>query len=287
MDNKNNNLDEKDFFDNIIAGRNSVIELLKSGRDINALFVLRNAQNSGSAGKIISDCKKRGIPVKDVAKEKLDRLAGHSNHQGVVASVSAAEYSTIDELFETASKKDETPFFIICDGIEDPHNLGAIIRTAEGAGVHGIIIPKRRGTLLSPVVAKVACGALEYVKVVRVNNLSSAIDELKDRGVWVYGAHINDDITNETILNNDIYVTDKQGDKNQRQASRSLPWCQMDFSGAAALVIGSEGHGLHELIIKKCDFFVHLPMTGNITSLNASASAAILMYEVLRQRKGL
>jgi len=250
-------LDEKNnFFDNIICGKNSVAELLKSGREIDCLYVLKGREGSvGIAGKLIAESKNLGIPVKDVAKEKLDRMTDNANHQGIAATVSAAEYKTVDDLFFIAEQKNEPPFFIICDEIEDQHNLGAIIRTAEAAGVHGIIIPKRRGASLTPVVAKVASGALEYVAVARVSNLASTIDILKKRGVWIYG-------------------TDMKGQC----------YTKTDFGGALALVIGSEQNGIGRLISEKCDFLVSLPMKGKINSLNASAAAAVFVYEIMKCR---
>ena len=195
--------------------------------------------------------KEKGAVVKEVDSKKLDFMCGGANHQGVAAYVAAHEYSSIDEIFAYAEEKGEAPFIVVCDEIEDPHNLGAIIRTAECAGVHGVIIPKRRSASLNFTVGKTSAGALEYMRVARVSNLASTIDELKEKGCWVYGA--------------DMDGTDYK---------------KTDFSGAVVLVIGSEGKGIGKLIRQKCDAIVSLPMKGNINSLNASVAAGILMYEV-------
>ncbi|MCR4925024.1 MAG: 23S rRNA (guanosine(2251)-2'-O)-methyltransferase RlmB [Clostridiales bacterium] len=247
---KSNNRENED----LIIGRNAVMEVLNSGRAMDTLLVARGERN-GSIGKIISECKAKGIVIKEVDEKKLDFMCGQGNHQGVAAYVAAHEYASVDDIFALANERNEQPFIIICDELEDPRNLGAIVRTAETAGAHGVIIPKRRSASLSYAVGKTACGALEYVPVARVGNLASTIDELKEKGVWIYGA----DMDGET-------------------------WCQTDYSGAVALVIGSEGKGLGRLIKEKCDFIVSLPMKGHITSLNASVAAGIMMYEVSRQR---
>lgn len=248
-------LQENEKQQDLIIGRNPIIEVLKAGREIDTLYVAKGERQQGSVGKIISMCRDLGITVKDTDSKKLDYMCGHANHQGVIARVAMHSYSTIDDIFTKAEEKGEAPFIIICDEIEDPHNLGAIIRTAECAGAHGIIVPKRRNATLSFTVAKTAAGALEYMPVARVSNLASAIDELKERGVWVYG-------------------TDMKGE----------PWCQTDLKGAVALVIGSEGTGMGRLVREKCDFILSLPMKGRINSLNASVAAGIVMYEVSRQR---
>lgn len=244
----------KEIPDDLIIGRNAVTEALKSQRAIDSVMVARGERN-GSIGKIIATCREKGIVIKEVDSKKLDFLAGGANHQGVIANAAAHEYSSVDDIFEYAESKGEQPFIIICDEIEDPHNLGAIIRTAEASGVHGVIIPKRRSASLNYIVAKTASGALEYVRVARVANLGSTIDELKKRGVWIYAA-------------------DMDGQN----------YYDVDFTGAAALVIGSEGNGIGRLVREKSDFIVSLPMKGKINSLNASVAAGILMYEVARQR---
>lgn len=242
---------------NLIIGRNAVSEALRSGRNIDTLLVVRGERN-GSVGRIISECKEKGVVVKEVDRKKLDFMCGQGNHQGVAAYAAVHEYSSVEDIFALAEERGEAPFIILCDELEDPHNLGAIIRTAETAGAHGIIIPKRRNASLTWAVGKASAGAVEYVPVARVGNLSSTIDELKKRGLWVYTA-------------------DMDGQN----------WCETDFSGPVALVVGSEGNGVSRLIKEKSDFVVSLPMRGKITSLNASVAAGILMYEVSRQRLGL
>lgn len=240
--------------DNIVIGRNAVLELLKSGREIENVMIAKG-EREGSINQIIALCKKNNLIVKTVDRRKLDALSAGGNHQGVAASVPAHTYSSVDEILEYAKSKDEQPFIIICDEIEDSHNLGAIIRTAEACGVHGIIIPKRRNVGLNFIVAKTSCGALEYMRVARVGNLAGTIDTLKKQNIWMYAADMD-----------------------------GGPWCKTDFSGGIALVIGSEGKGIGRLIKEKCDFVVSLPMLGKVNSLNASVSAGIIMYEAARQR---
>lgn len=242
---------------NLIIGRNAVSEALRSGRNIDTLLVVRGERN-GSVGRIISECKEKGVVIKEVDKKKLDFMCGQGNHQGVAAYAAVHEYSSVEDIFALAEERGEAPFIILCDELEDPHNLGAIIRTAETAGAHGIIIPKRRNASLTWAVGKASAGAVEYVPVARVGNLASTIDDLKKRGLWVYTA-------------------DMDGQN----------WCETDFSGPVALVVGSEGNGVSRLIKEKSDFVVSLPMKGKITSLNASVAAGILMYEVSRQRSGI
>ncbi|MDE6781262.1 MAG: 23S rRNA (guanosine(2251)-2'-O)-methyltransferase RlmB [Ruminococcus sp.] len=243
---------EKNINENIV-GRNPVIEALKSGTPIDTVYI---DGNGGSLGLIRRLAKEKNIVVKDAQDKKLSQLAGGASHQGVVAVGACGEYVSVEEILEVSRKKGTKPFIIICDEIEDPHNLGAIIRTAETAGADGIIIPKRRSASLNATVAKTSAGAVSYVPVARVSNLAACIDTLKDNGVWIYG-------------------TDASG----------TDYCQTDFTGSMALVIGSEGFGISRLIQKKCDFMVKLPMYGNINSLNASVAAGIFMYEVLRQRR--
>ena len=234
----------------LIIGRNAVSEALKSGREIDTLLVA-DGSCAGSVGQIIRLCRDKGIVIKEVERKKLDMICSGSAHQGVAAYVAAHEYASVEDIFAYAEEKGEAPFIVVCDEIEDPHNLGAIIRTAECAGVHGVIIPKRRSASLNFTVGKTSAGALEYMRVARVSNLASTIDELKEKGCWVYGA--------------DMDGTDYK---------------KTDFSGAVVLVIGSEGKGIGKLIRQKCDAIVSLPMKGNINSLNASVAAGILMYEV-------
>lgn len=241
----------------LIIGRNAVSEALRSERAIDTLLVVRGERN-GSVGRIIAECREKKIVIKEVDKKKLDFLCGQGNHQGVAAYAAAHEYAEVEDILALAEERGEAPFVIICDGIEDPHNLGAIIRTAETAGAHGIIIPKRRNVSLTWAVGKASAGAVEYMPVARVGNLASTIDELKEKGIWVYSADMD-----------------------------GQSWCETDYSGGVALVVGSEGNGVSRLIKEKSDFVVSLPMRGKITSLNASVAAGILMYEVSRQRLGL
>lgn len=241
----------------LIIGRNSVLEALRAGRAIDSLLVARG-ERSGSIGRILAECREKGIVIKEVDVKKLDFLCGRGNHQGVAAYAAAHAYACVADLLALAQERGEAPFLIICDELEDPHNLGAIIRTAEAAGAHGVIIPKRHAASLSFAVSKAAAGALEYLPVARVGNLAATLDELKKQGLWIYGADMD-----------------------------GTPFCETDYSGPAALVIGSEGRGLGRLIKEKCDFIVSLPMKGKINSLNASVAAGILMYEIARQRAGL
>ncbi len=249
------NRDYKSADDNIIAGRNAVLELLRSGREVDRI-IIEKGKREGSMTVIVSKAAERGIPVKEVAREKLNAMCPQTNHQGVAAVAAMVEYCTVADILANAASRSEAPFVVVCDGIEDPHNLGAIIRTAECCGVHGVIIPKRHSCGVNFAVSKAACGALEYMPIARVSNLASAIDELKEAGVWVYAA--------------DMGGTDSS---------------QQDFSGAAALVIGSEGKGVSRLIRDKSDVIVSLKMCGHITSLNASVAAGVLMYDILRSRK--
>ncbi len=246
MENSNNN---------IICGRNPVLEALRSGREIDRLFVAHGT-GGGSVTAIIAKCRAKGILIKEISPQKLDYYCGGANHQGVAVMFASQEYATVDDMFALAETRGEKPFLIICDEIEDPHNLGAIIRTAEATGVHGVIIPERRSASLNATVAKAACGALEYVPVARVTNIANTIDSLKERGVWVFGADMDGDDYTKT-----------------------------DFDTPCALVIGNEGKGIGALTAKKCDAILSLPMLGKINSLNASVAAGILMYEVVRSRK--
>lgn len=240
--------------DNLVIGRNAVLELLKSDREIENVLIAKG-EREGSINRIIGLCREKKIVIKNVDKRKLDFLAPGGNHQGVAANVPAHEYSSVDDILEYAREKGEAPFIVMCDEIEDSHNLGAIIRTAEACGVHGIIIPKRRNVGLNFIVAKTSCGALEYMKVARVTNLADTIEDLKKQNIWVYAADMD----------------------GQR-------WDKIDFSGGACLVIGSEGNGVGRLVKEKCDVTVSLPMLGKVNSLNASVAGGILMYEIARQR---
>lgn len=240
----------------IIAGRNAVSEALKAGRAISSLYVQRG-DKSGPLIPIIAKAKEAGIPVKEADPRKLDSMCGGAVHQGVVATAAVKEFSTVDDIFALADERGEPPFIIICDELEDPHNLGAVIRTAECAGAHGVIIPKRRSVGLTYTVGKASAGAVEYLPVAQVQNLVNTLEELKERGVWIYAADMD-----------------------------GSPWCETDFTGAVALVIGSEGRGVGRLIKERSDFVVSMPMKGNVNSLNASVAAGVLCYEVCRQRSG-
>lgn len=251
--------EKKDFKNNddLVVGRNAVLELIKSGREIENILIAKG-EREGSISKIIALAREKGIVIKNVDRKKLDFMCAGANHQGVIANVPAHEYSSVEDILALAEEKGEPPFIIICDEIEDSHNLGAIIRTAEACGAHGIIIPKRRNVGLNFIVAKTSCGALEYVKVARVSNINSTIDKLKKENIWVYAADMD-----------------------------GQPWSKTDFSGGVALVVGSEGKGVGEHIKANCDVTVSLPMRGKVNSLNASVAAGIIMYEVARQRLDL
>lgn len=237
-----------------IVGRNAVKEAIKSNATIEQILM---CENSKSLFEILNLAKKNKIVVKNVNKKNLDMISRtcNINHQGVVAVIGAKKSCTIEEIIDFANKKNEAPFIIIAEGIEDPHNLGAIIRTAECSGAHGVIIPKRRAAGLTMSVEKSSAGALEHMLIAKVSNISFAIDKLKSLGIWIYGAHM-------------------VGEN----------WTSQDLKGPVALVIGSEGKGISENVAKKCDFMLSLPMKGKINSLNASVAAGILMYEVCRQR---
>lgn len=244
----------------LAAGRNAVLELLKSNHPIDKIYMMRvDASTQGTLLKIKAMAAERGIPVKEVSRDKLDSISGVGiNHQGVAAVGAVCEFVTIDELYAAAEAKGEAPFFILCDDIEDPHNLGAIIRSADAAGAHGIIIPKRQGVGMTPSVLKASAGAAVHLPVARVSNLAATVDELKERGAWIYCGEME-----------------------------GQDWCTVDYAGAVVLVIGSEGRGVSRLLREKSDFVVSLPMYGKVNSLNASVAAAVLMYEVTRQRKGI
>lgn len=236
----------------VLVGRNAVMEALKSGRPIDSIYILKG-NTQGSLGKIVAMAKDEGIPVKEATPQKFESLCGNLNHQGVAAIVACRDFSTMEDIMLKAG--DEPPFIVICDNMEDPHNLGAIIRTAEAAGAHGVIIPKRRGVGLTATVAKTSAGAVEYMPVVRVANIVSCIDELKEQGFWIFCA----DMDGET-------------------------WCQADMKGKIGVVVGSEGFGVSRLTKEHCDFVVSLPMKGQVNSLNASVAAGIIIYEAVRQR---
>ncbi|MBE6717151.1 MAG: 23S rRNA (guanosine(2251)-2'-O)-methyltransferase RlmB [Ruminococcaceae bacterium] len=239
---------------NLIIGRNAVKEALKAGRPADSLLIQRG-ELSGSIRPIIAECKEKGIIVKEVDSKKLDFMCGHAHHQGVIMIAAAHEYSTVENILKKAEEKGEAPFIIICDSLEDPHNLGAIIRTADAAGAHGVIIPERRSVSLSGIVGKTSAGALEYVPVARVKNITSVIKLLKEKGLWVYCADMD-----------------------------GTPYRKADLSGAIALVVGGEGAGVSRLVKENCDGVLSIPMRGNVNSLNASVAAAILIFEAAHTR---
>ena len=238
----------------LIMGRNTVLEALRSERDIHKIWVAEGA-TKGQIQQVIAVAKENKVMIQVVPKKKLDQMV-EGNHQGVIAQVAAYQYAELDDIFRKAEKKQEDPFILLLDELEDPHNLGSILRTADASGVHGIIIPKRRSVGLTATVAKSSTGAIEHVPVVRVTNLSRTIEELKERGVWIAG-------------------TDAKGSQDYRRMDGSMP---------LGIVIGSEGRGMSRIIKEKCDFLFHLPMVGHVTSLNASVAASLLMYEVYRKR---
>ena len=248
-ENKNMNFDDQ------VEGRNSVLELLESGKDINKIFVARG-EKQGSINKIIGKAKDSKVVLVETDKRKLDEMSQTGNHQGVIAIIPPFEYCDVDDILNVAKEKNEDPFVIILDGIEDPHNLGAIIRTAETAGAHGVIIPKRRAVGVNSTVNKSSAGAVEYMKVARVNNITETMNYLKEKGLWIIG-------------------TDMDTDKY---------YYNQNMTGPIAIVIGSEGFGMSRLVKENCDILVKIPMNGKITSLNASVSAGIVMYEIVKQK---
>lgn len=245
---------EKEYED-IVEGRNAVIELLNSDRDINKILV-QNGEKHGSIHKIIAMAKEKKVVTVPVEKNKLDILSETHNHQGVIAIVPPFDYCEVEDILNLAKSKKEDPFILLLDGIEDPHNLGSIIRTAETAGVHGIIIPKRRAASVNATVSKTSAGAVEYMKVARVNNINDTIKQLQKEGLWIIGT----DMDTKTA------------------------YYEQDLKGALALVIGSEGSGISKLVKENCDVLIKIPMKGKISSLNASVAAGIVMYEAMKQR---
>ena len=241
--------------EDLIEGRNAVIEALRAGRTIDKIYIAKGDVDQ-TLGHIASKARSAGVVVVEADRRKLDAMSQTHAHQGVIALCAVKEYCTVADILAIAQARGEPPFVIVCDEISDPHNLGAIIRSAECAGAHGVIIPKRRSAGLTAVVAKTSAGAVEHVAIARVPNLSAAIGELKKSGLWVYGA----------------------------AAEGASPMWQTDLTGPVCLVIGSEGDGIGRLVRENCDFLVSIPLKGQISSLNASAAAAVLMYEVLRQR---
>ena len=240
-----------------LEGRNALQEALRAGRTIDKVFIAEGDTDKGLQ-RLAAQAKEAGAVVVPVDRRKLDMMSFTHAHQGVITLAAAHEYATIDEIMEEAAARGQAPLIVICDELTDPHNLGAIMRSAECAGAHGVIIPKRRSVGLTATVAKASAGAVEYMKVARVTNINNAIQELKERGVWVFGT----------------------------AAEGSIPMYKADLTGPAAIVIGNEGDGMSPLVRKNCDVMVSIPMQGRISSLNASAAAAILLYEAVRQRLG-
>ncbi len=243
------------IFDDQIEGRNAVLELLESDKDINKIYITKG-ELKGSINKIIAIANEKKVIIVQKDKKQMDMMAQSENYQGVIAVVPPYEYVEIEDILEVAKERNEDPFILILDGIEDTHNLGAIIRTAETAGVHGIIIPKRRAAQVNSTVSKVASGALEYMKIARVNNITDTISKLKDKGVWICG----------TAIDADKFYYDQ------------------NLTGPLAIVIGNEGKGISDLVKRNCDFLVKIPMKGKVTSLNASVSTGIIVYEAVKQR---
>ena len=243
--------------DGIIEGRNAVIEALRAGVTIDKIFIAKG-ETDAALGHIASAAREKGIVVVDADRRKLDNMSRTHSHQGVIAQAAVREYASVDDILNAARERGEPPLIVVCDELSDPHNLGAVIRTADAAGAHGVIIPKRRSAGLTAIVGKTSAGAVAHVPVARVPNLPALLKELKEEGVWVFGAAMEG----------------------------STPLYQADLKGPAAIVIGSEGSGLGRLVAENCDFTVSIPMFGKINSLNASAAAAVLLYEAVRQRIG-
>lgn len=246
---------EENNYEDKIEGRNAVLELLNSTRDINKIFI-QKGERHGSINKIMAIAKEQGIVVVEVERSKLDFLSETKNHQGVIAVVPPFNYCEVEDILAYAKEKQESPFLLLLDGIEDPHNLGSIIRTAETAGIHGIIIPKRRGVGVNATVAKTSAGAIEYIKIARVTNLTETIKKLQKEGLWIIG-------------------TDMEAKTN---------YDKQDYHGAICIIIGSEGFGMSRLVKENTDIFVKIPMKGKINSLNASVSAGIVIYEAMKNR---
>ena len=247
--------EEQDEREDLIEGRNAVIEALRAGRPIDKIYI-QKGETDKTLGHIASTAKDAGIVVVDADRRKLDFMSRTHAHQGVIALAAIKDYCSVSDILAIAKERNEPPFIVMCDEISDPHNLGAVIRSAECVGAHGVIIPKRRSAGLTSIVEKTSAGAVEHVAVARVANLASAIEELKAAGVWIYGT----------------------------AADGANPLWKTDLTGPACFVIGSEGAGMGRLVREKCDFLVSIPMKGKVSSLNASAAAAVLLYEALRQR---
>ncbi|MBQ4600838.1 MAG: 23S rRNA (guanosine(2251)-2'-O)-methyltransferase RlmB [Oscillospiraceae bacterium] len=249
------NAGEEEINECQLEGRNAVTEALRSGRTIDKVFVA-SGETDRALQRLAAQAKEAGAVVVSVDRRKLDMMSTSHSHQGIIAQAAAREYATVDEILDSARERGEEPLIVICDELSDPHNLGAILRSAECAGAHGVIIPKRRSVGLTATVAKASAGAVEYMKVARVTNITATIEELKQKGVWIFGT----------------------------AAEGSIPMYEADLTGRTAIVIGSEGDGMSRLVRQSCDVTVHIPMRGSISSLNASAAASILLYEAVRQR---
>ncbi|MBQ7969031.1 MAG: 23S rRNA (guanosine(2251)-2'-O)-methyltransferase RlmB [Clostridia bacterium] len=248
------NAEPNEISDNVTAGRNSVRELLSSGRDIDKIFV-QKGERTGSITSLIAEARSRSIPVVECEKAKLDHISGGINHQGIAAFSAEKEYCEIDDIINYAEEKGQKPLIVIADRIEDPHNLGALIRAAEVAGAHGLIIPKRKGAMLTQVVSKASAGALEHLRIAKVTNLAMTVEDLKKRGLWIFAAEAG-------------------GEKYYEQ----------DMTCPAAIILGSEGHGVAKLLLDKCDFVLSIPMYGKVNSFNVAAAAAVILCEAARQR---
>lgn len=246
---------EKEQYSDQVEGRNAVLELIESGKDINKIYI-EKGEKQGSINKILQKANERKILVTEIDKQKFRQMVQTPNAQGIIAIVPPFDYCDVYDIIDLAKEKNEDPFILILDGIEDPHNLGSIIRTAETAGVHGIIIPKRRAASVNSTVNKVSAGAVEHIKIARVNNINETINTLKKEGIWICGTDMD---TNKYYYNQDL-------------------------TGPLAIVIGSEGFGMSRLVKENCDFLIKIPMKGKITSLNASVSAGIVVYEAVKQR---
>lgn len=246
----------EELSENVIFGRNAVRELLAGGRDIEKIYI-QVGDREGSVNQLIGIAAERKLPIHEVDRAKLDSIACGGNHQGIIAIAAERNYASVEDILAYAEERGESPFIIVLDGVEDPHNLGALIRSAECSGAHGVIIPKRRAVGLTSTAVKASAGAAEHMRVAKVTNLAATIDELKERGLWFYAADMD---------GNSYYDT--------------------DFSGGVALVMGSEGFGISRLVKEKCDFVVSIPLYGSVNSLNVSCAGAILMTEVARQRNG-
>ncbi len=240
--------------ESVVVGRNPVLELIKSDREVEKLYIQRG-EREGSITKIFAEAKKRGIVIAEVDKKRLDELSFGNAHQGVAAIASAVSYKTVEEIVAIAREKGEKPLIVVCDGVEDPHNLGAIIRCADGAGAHGVVVSKRHCPVIGQTVFKSSAGAASYVPIAKVSNIASAVDELKELGVWLFAAEAD-----------------------------GVHYKKADFDGACAIVLGSEGDGVSRLVREKCDFTVSLPMRGKVNSLNVSTAASVLLFEAAEQQ---